>query len=227
MFKVLGAKNRPKNLHKHPDPPFQIRGGPGSFSNAKCFVTDQKLNCIYCTSKNRRKSHQKLMSFWSETLLKTEEKVIESLCLFDVFLDWIFKMRGLMYSFFKPANWNIWNPSSGTIQLDRKTNLDRDHCCWYLHWSNSTLVHVLCAFLQLVPWQNEVQKVQKAEQEAGSWKSPTSPRSLSAPLLRSSCQPTQTWKWPILNIAATIWTDSLLQWCYWRFPSNHAIRYIP
>ena len=26
-------------------------------------------------------------------------------------------------------------------------------------------------------------------------------------LLRSSCQPTQTWKWPILNIAATIWTD--------------------
>ena len=35
MFKILGAKNRRKNLHKHPGPPFQIRGGPGSFSNAR------------------------------------------------------------------------------------------------------------------------------------------------------------------------------------------------
>ena len=35
MFKILGAKNRRKNLHKHPGPPFQIREGPGSFSNAK------------------------------------------------------------------------------------------------------------------------------------------------------------------------------------------------
>ena len=35
MFKILGAKNRRKNLHKHPGLPFQIRGGPGSFSNAK------------------------------------------------------------------------------------------------------------------------------------------------------------------------------------------------
>ena len=33
-FKILGAKNRQKNLHKHPGPPFQIRGGPGCFSNA-------------------------------------------------------------------------------------------------------------------------------------------------------------------------------------------------
>ena len=32
MFKILGAKNRRKNLHKHPGPPFHIRGGPGSFS---------------------------------------------------------------------------------------------------------------------------------------------------------------------------------------------------
>ena len=32
-FKILGAKNHRKNLHKHPGPPFQIRGGPGSFSN--------------------------------------------------------------------------------------------------------------------------------------------------------------------------------------------------
>ena len=32
--KKLGAKNRQKNLHKHPGPPFQIRGGPGSFSIA-------------------------------------------------------------------------------------------------------------------------------------------------------------------------------------------------
>ena len=35
MFKILGAKNRRKNLHKHPGPPFQIREGPGSFSNAE------------------------------------------------------------------------------------------------------------------------------------------------------------------------------------------------
>ena len=35
MFKILGAKNRRKNLHKHPGPPFQIREGPGSFSNTK------------------------------------------------------------------------------------------------------------------------------------------------------------------------------------------------
>ena len=55
------------------------------------------------------------------------------------------------------------------IQLDRKTNLDRDHCCRYsryLHWSNST-VHVLGSFLQLVPWHNEVQKVH--EGETGGW----------------------------------------------------------
>ena len=35
MFKILGAKNRRKNLHKHPGPPIQIREGPGSFSNAQ------------------------------------------------------------------------------------------------------------------------------------------------------------------------------------------------
>jgi hypothetical protein len=34
MFKILVAKNRRKNLQKHPGPPFQIREGPGSFSNA-------------------------------------------------------------------------------------------------------------------------------------------------------------------------------------------------
>ena len=33
MLKILGAKNCRKNLHKHPGPPFQIRRGPGSFSN--------------------------------------------------------------------------------------------------------------------------------------------------------------------------------------------------
>ena len=35
MFKILGAKNCRKNLHKHSGPPFQIREGPGSFSNAQ------------------------------------------------------------------------------------------------------------------------------------------------------------------------------------------------
>ena len=45
MFKLLGAKNRQKNLHKHPGPPFQIRGGPGSFSNAK---NAQKTSDVIC-----------------------------------------------------------------------------------------------------------------------------------------------------------------------------------
>ena len=34
MFKIMGAKNRRKNLHKHPGPLFQIRPGPGCFSIA-------------------------------------------------------------------------------------------------------------------------------------------------------------------------------------------------
>ena len=37
MFKIWGAKNRRTNLHKHPGPPIQIRGGPGSFSNASIY----------------------------------------------------------------------------------------------------------------------------------------------------------------------------------------------
>ena len=45
MFKILGAKNRQKNLLKHPGPPFQIRGGPGSFSNAKNPTTCNTL-CV-------------------------------------------------------------------------------------------------------------------------------------------------------------------------------------
>ena len=31
-MKIVGAKIRRKNLHKHPGPPFQIRPGPGYFS---------------------------------------------------------------------------------------------------------------------------------------------------------------------------------------------------
>ena len=31
----MGAKNHRKYIHKHPGPPFQIRGGPGSFSIAQ------------------------------------------------------------------------------------------------------------------------------------------------------------------------------------------------
>ena len=53
MFKILGAKNRRKNLHKHPGPPFQIRGGPGSFSNAASQLTKPpKMKRIFllCTS---------------------------------------------------------------------------------------------------------------------------------------------------------------------------------
>ena len=49
MFKILGAKNRRKNLHKHPGPPFQIREGPGSFSNAKKsakFILNMSLRCL-------------------------------------------------------------------------------------------------------------------------------------------------------------------------------------
>ena len=37
-LKILGAKNRQKNLHKHPGPTFQIRGGPGCFSIARYFI---------------------------------------------------------------------------------------------------------------------------------------------------------------------------------------------
>ena len=33
----MGAKNRRKNLQKHPGPPFQIRPGPGCFSIASKF----------------------------------------------------------------------------------------------------------------------------------------------------------------------------------------------
>ena len=33
--KKMCAKNRRKNLHKHPGPPFQIRPGPGCFSIAE------------------------------------------------------------------------------------------------------------------------------------------------------------------------------------------------
>ena len=35
VFRILGTKNRRKNLHKHPGPPFQIRPGPGCFSTAE------------------------------------------------------------------------------------------------------------------------------------------------------------------------------------------------
>ena len=35
MLKNIFAKNRRKNLHKHPGPPFQIRPGPGYFSRAQ------------------------------------------------------------------------------------------------------------------------------------------------------------------------------------------------
>ena len=45
MFKILGAKNRQKNLHKHPGPPFQIREGPGSFSNLE--ICNMKYLRIY------------------------------------------------------------------------------------------------------------------------------------------------------------------------------------
>ena len=34
-FKILCAKNRRKNLHKHPGPTVQIRPGPGYFSRAR------------------------------------------------------------------------------------------------------------------------------------------------------------------------------------------------
>ena len=44
MFKILGAKNRRKNLHKHPGPPSQIREGPGSFSNAEISALDSAFS---------------------------------------------------------------------------------------------------------------------------------------------------------------------------------------
>ena len=43
----MGAKNRRKYLHKHPGPPFQIRGGPGSFSIANQAINNEKeIKCV-------------------------------------------------------------------------------------------------------------------------------------------------------------------------------------
>ena len=50
VFKIVGAKNRRKNLHKHPGPTFQIRPGPGYFSS--------NLEISYC--ENVRKHNVKL-----------------------------------------------------------------------------------------------------------------------------------------------------------------------
>ena len=50
MFKILGAKNRRKNLHKYSGPPFQIRGGPGSFSIA---IICHSYFCIETKNYNR------------------------------------------------------------------------------------------------------------------------------------------------------------------------------
>ena len=50
LVKILGAKNRRKNLHKHPGPPFQIRGGPGSFSIANLlYIFMGKTNLSFCS----------------------------------------------------------------------------------------------------------------------------------------------------------------------------------
>ena len=46
-FKILGAKNHRKYLHKHSGPPFQIRGGPGSFSIAVMTAKPLK-GCTTC-----------------------------------------------------------------------------------------------------------------------------------------------------------------------------------
>ena len=48
MLKNIFAKNRRKNLHKHPGPPFQIRPGPGYFSIAH--FTDS-IFIFFATSK--------------------------------------------------------------------------------------------------------------------------------------------------------------------------------
>ena len=45
MLKNIFAKNRRKNLHKHPGPPFQIRPGPGYFSRAKLGIDFAKF-CV-------------------------------------------------------------------------------------------------------------------------------------------------------------------------------------
>ena len=43
MFKILGAKNRRKNLQKYPGPTFQIRPGPGYFSRAQNSLINQEF----------------------------------------------------------------------------------------------------------------------------------------------------------------------------------------
>ena len=53
MFKIWGAKNRRTNLHKHLGPPFQIRGGPGSFSNAGFSHNGLKKLPVFKTGQNK------------------------------------------------------------------------------------------------------------------------------------------------------------------------------
>ena len=42
-MKNIFAKNRQKNLHKYPGPPFQIRPGPGYFSRAEKLLIENVL----------------------------------------------------------------------------------------------------------------------------------------------------------------------------------------
>ena len=64
MFKILGANNRRKNLHKHHGPSFQIRGGPGSFSMNLQLGIFLKSR-VYCTmSEQLSKWSTKNWLFW-------------------------------------------------------------------------------------------------------------------------------------------------------------------
>ena len=76
MFKFLGAKNCRKNLHKHPGPPFQIRGGPGSFSNALFLAIFPPTVCFIIN--------------------KNEVQTVILRCSMGLNLDW-FKIYGLWY----------------------------------------------------------------------------------------------------------------------------------
>ena len=57
---------------------------------------DINFRCLFLVFFVRNlKKQGKVIKSWLVRNLKTQWKVIESWCLFDVFLDWILKMRGL------------------------------------------------------------------------------------------------------------------------------------
>ena len=74
MFKILGAKNRQKNLHKHPGPPFQIREGPDSFCNAHKWLVYSFSILFFLVSKYEIENRQQRPVVILQILIKVNDK---------------------------------------------------------------------------------------------------------------------------------------------------------